>query len=233
VLFATSGPEAKKHADPASALTLWSSWASSPLEVLALASSWLSAFFGIANTDASYVRWLGWLLFRACWTMILSGGPCMADNTIQLVTFQLGNEQYGIDIMDVEAIVKVEEVREIPNAPSYVEGIFNLRGEIIPVINLHRRFSIRRAELSEEDELLSGFIIVNLDGMQLAVIIDRVSRVVTVNVPEIQPPPQMVSGIGAEYIQGVVNREDHYLIILDIRRLFNMRELRALEQIRA
>jgi purine-binding chemotaxis protein CheW len=156
----------------------------------------------------------------------------MADNTIQLVTFQLGNEQYGIDIMDVEAIVKVEDVREIPNSPSYVEGIFNLRGEIIPVINLHRRFSIRKVTMSEEDELLSGFIIVRVDGMQLAVIIDRVSRVVSIEIPEIQPPPQMISGIGAEYIQGVVNRDDHYLIILDIHRLFNMRELKTLEQIR-
>ena len=157
----------------------------------------------------------------------------MADNTLQLVTFQLGMEQYGINIMDVEGIVKVEEIREIPNAPSYVEGIFNLRGEIIPVINLHRRFQIRKAQLSEEDELLSGFIIVNIDGMQLAIIIDKVSRVVSINMADIQPPPQMISGIGAEYIQGVVNREDHYLIILDIRRLFNMRELQQLESISA
>lgn len=153
----------------------------------------------------------------------------MADSSIQLVTFQLGAEQYGVDIMDVEGIVKVEEIREIPNAPGYVEGIFNLRGEIIPVISLHRRFQIRKAELSEEDELLSGFIIVNIDGMQLAIIIDKVSRVVTVNISEIQPPPQMISGIGAEYIRGVINREDHYLIILDIRKLFNVRELQQLE----
>ena len=157
----------------------------------------------------------------------------MADNTLQLVTFQLGMEQYGINIMDVEGIVKVEEIREIPNAPSYVEGIFNMRGEIIPVINLHRRFQIRKAQLSEEDELLSGFIIVNIDGMQLAIIIDTVSRVVSINVADVQPPPQMISGIGAEYIQGVVNREDHYLIILDIRRLFNMRELQQLESMGA
>ena len=63
--------------------------------------------------------------------------------SLQLVTFQLGDEQYGISIMDVEGIVKIEDVRPIPNAPAYVEGIFNLRGEIIPVINLHRRFHIR------------------------------------------------------------------------------------------
>ncbi|AFG38181.1 chemotaxis protein CheW [Spirochaeta africana] len=155
----------------------------------------------------------------------------MSENfqSMQLVTFQLGEEQYGIDIMDVEGIVKVEEVRAIPNSPAYVEGIFNLRGEIIPVINLHRRFHLKKAELSEEDSLLSGFVIIQIDEMLLAVIIDKVNRVVKVEGKDIQPPPQMISGIGAEYIQGVVNRdEDGYLIILDIRRLFNTRELRAI-----
>jgi purine-binding chemotaxis protein CheW len=147
---------------------------------------------------------------------------------LQLVTFQLGEEQYGIDIMDVEGIVKVEDVRAIPNAPPYVEGIFNLRGDIIPVINLHRRFHIRHANLSEEDTLLSGFVIINIDEMLIAVIIDKVSRVVTVEREEIQPPPQMLSGIGAEYIEGVVRREETYLIILDTRRLFNVRELQQL-----
>lgn len=155
----------------------------------------------------------------------------MADTNLQLVTFQLGKELYGIDIMDVEAIVQVEDIREIPNSPNYVEGIFNLRGEIIPVINLHTRFQLTRPEMSEEDELLSGFIIISIDDMQVAVIIDKVSRVITIDLDEIQPPPQMLSGIGAEYIQGVVNREDGYLIILDIRRLFNVRELQVLETI--
>jgi purine-binding chemotaxis protein CheW len=153
----------------------------------------------------------------------------MSERQLQMVTFQLGDESYGIDIMDVEGIVKVEEVREIPNSPVYVEGIFNLRGDIIPVISLHKRFHIRKMDLSDEDELLSGFIIINVDGMQLAVVIDKVSRVVSVDLDEIQPPPQMLSGIGAEYIQGVVNREEDYLIILDIRRLFSVRELQALE----
>lgn len=152
----------------------------------------------------------------------------MDKHDMQLVTFQLGDEHYGIDIMDVDGIVQVEDVRPIPNAPDYVEGIFNLRGSIIPVINLHRRFHLTRAALSEEDKLLSGFIILNLDDMQLAVVIDRVSRVVPVRSEEIQPPPQMISGIGAEYIHGVVHRDDGYLIILDVARLFSVRELRQL-----
>ena len=152
------------------------------------------------------------------------------DTSLQLVTFRLGEEQYGIDIMEVEGIVRIEDVRAVPNAPSYVEGIFNLRGEIIPVINLHRRFQIRRAELSEEDRLLSGFVIVNVEGRRLAIRIDRVSGVVTITTDQVQPPPQVITGIGTEYVEGVVSHDDRYLIILDTQRLFNATELQQLER---
>ena len=152
-------------------------------------------------------------------------------SSLQLVTFYLGEEQYGIDIMDVEGIVKIDDVRPIPNAPSYVEGIFTLRGEIIPVINLHRRFHIEHAKLSEEDELLSGFVVITIDDRHVAIMIDKVSRVVTITSNQIQPPPQVISGIGREYIHGVVSEEDHYLIILDIQRIFNLKELQQLERI--
>jgi purine-binding chemotaxis protein CheW len=150
----------------------------------------------------------------------------------QLVTFQLGEELYGINIMDVKEIVRVQDIRAIPNAPTYVEGIFNLRSEIIPIINLHKRFHLKKILNSEEDELLSGFIIIDIDGMKLGVIIDRVSRVVTIEKEDIQPPPQMLSGIGAEYIQGVVRQEQGYLIILDIRDLFNPKELQKIAELR-
>jgi len=150
------------------------------------------------------------------------------DNQKQLVTFQLGNEQYGIDIMDVNEIWKVETIRPIPNAPSYVEGIFNLRGDIVPVINLHRRFHIKRVQLSEDDELLSGSIIININGTKIGIIIDKVLRVVSIDMDQVQPPPQIISGIGAEYIQGVAQGEDGYLIILDIHRLFDPKELQQI-----
>jgi len=150
----------------------------------------------------------------------------------QLVTFQLGEELYGINIMDVKEIVRVQHVRAIPNAPSYVEGIFHLRNEIIPIINLHKRFHLKKITLSEEDELLSGFIILDIDGMKLGVIIDKVSRVVTIEREDVQPPPQMTSGIGAEYIQGVVRQENEYLVILNIRDLFNPKELQKIAAFR-
>ena len=155
----------------------------------------------------------------------------MADSK-QLVTFQLGEELYGINIMDVKEIVRVQSIRAIPNAPVYVEGIFNLRSEIIPIINLHKRFHLKKLFTSEEDELLSGFIILDIDGMKLGVIIDRISRVITIEPESIQPPPQMFSGIGAEYIQGVVRQGDGYLIILDIRDLFNPKELQKIAALR-
>jgi purine-binding chemotaxis protein CheW len=158
-------------------------------------------------------------------------GYAMSEQS-QLVTFQLGEELYGINIMDVKEIVRVQEIRAIPNAPVYVEGIFNLRSEIIPIINLHKRFHLKKAFTSEEDELLSGFIIIDVDGMKLGVIIDRVSRVVTIEKEDVQPPPQMLSGIGAEYIQGVVRQEEGYLIILNIRDLFNPKELQKIAELR-
>jgi purine-binding chemotaxis protein CheW len=154
------------------------------------------------------------------------------DTQIQLVTFQISEELYGVDIMDVKEIVRVQDIRSIPNAPGYVEGLFNLRGEIIPIISLHKRFHLRKAQLGEDEDLLSGFIIIDIDGMKLGVIIDKVERVVSIEPQNIQPPPQMLSGIGAEYIQGVVNRETSYLILLDIRKLFSAKELRKIEEIR-
>ena len=153
----------------------------------------------------------------------------MADATIQLVTFQLGEELYGVDIMDVKEIVKTQAIRPIPNAPYYVEGIFKLRSEIIPVMNLHKRFhlsKLAKSDDTEEDE--GGFIILNIDGNKIGIIIDRIARVVTIETADIKDPPQMLSGIGTEYIQGVYRQDNNYLIILAIRRLFNAGELQKL-----
>ena len=154
-----------------------------------------------------------------------------AENTqIQLVTFQLGGEIYGVDIMDVKEIVKIVPVRPIPNAPYYVEGIFNLRSEIIPVINLHRRFGIKKLTEVDGEDYEGGFVILDIDGMKIGIIIDRIARVVSIQREEIKAPPQMISGIGTEYIQGVVRQDNSYLIMLDIRKIFNARELQKIMQ---
>ena len=144
------------------------------------------------------------------------------DESFQLVTFQLGSELYGVDIMDVKEIVKIQAVRLIPNAPFYVEGI----------INLHKRFYIKKMEVQSDDDGMSedegGFIILDIEGNKIGIIIDRIERVVPVNRDEVKPPPQMLAGIGTEYIQGVVRQNDNYLIILDTRRLFSAKELQKI-----
>jgi len=150
----------------------------------------------------------------------------------KIVSFQLGKEIYAIDIMDVKEIVKTQEVREIPNAPPYVEGILNLRGVITPIINLHKRFFFEKAQLSEEDELLSGFMIIEINDMILGIIIDKILRVIPIDEKDIKPPPKMIRGIGVEYIKGVVKEDDKYIIILNISKLFNPKELQQLGAIK-
>jgi purine-binding chemotaxis protein CheW len=152
----------------------------------------------------------------------------LGDAQFQLVTFQLGEDLYGVDIMDVKEIVKVQTVRPIPNAPYYVEGIFNLRGEIIPIINLHKRFRLKNIEIAEEDAFERGFIILSIDGSKIGIIIDRVARVVLVQNEEVKPPPQMLAGIGTEYVHGVIRQDAGYLILLDTRKIFNPKELQKL-----
>lgn len=156
----------------------------------------------------------------------------LEDGSLQLVTFQLGEELYSVDIMKVKEIVKLQGIRTIPNSPDYIEGILNLRKEIIPIINLHKRFDIKESIKSEEDALLGGFIILQIKDAKIGIIIDRIARVVEINRNDIQPPPQMITGIGAEYIQGVCNMKDGYLIILNTERLFNTKELQKIAELR-
>ena len=157
-------------------------------------------------------------------------GVYMATNEsqFQLVTFHLGDELYGVNIMDVKEIVKIQPVRFIPNAPYYVEGIINLRGEIIPIIALHKRFNIKSVPKTEDDEIEGGFIILNIDNNKIGIIIDKVARVVSVKGEDVKDPPQMLSGIGTEYIEGVIREDNGYLIMLNIRKVFNAKELQKI-----
>ena len=146
----------------------------------------------------------------------------------QLVTFRLGEELYGVNIMDVKEIVRLQNVRVIPNAPYYVEGIIKLRSEIIPIIDLHKRFNIQSTSKPEDIEMEGGFIILDIEGSKIGIIIDKVERVVTIKEEEVKDPTQMLSGIGNEYIEGVVREEHGYLIMLNTRKLFNASELQKI-----
>jgi purine-binding chemotaxis protein CheW len=154
-----------------------------------------------------------------------------SDGQLQLVTFQLGNGKYGIDIMEVKEIVRSQDVRPIPNSPPWVQGLLNLRGRIIPIIDLHARFQLTRLSMEEDETDQGGIMVINVGGKDLGLVIDKVLRVLAISSSELQSPPQMVSGIGSEYIQSVVKEQEGYLIILNTKRIFNSRELSSITEL--
>lgn len=133
-----------------------------------------------------------------------------------LVTFRLGSGEYAIDIMQAKEIIKMEKITLIPNSPSYIEGVINLRGNIIPIIDLKKRFLLE----DSEGEKNSGIIIVKIDDIDMGIIIDSVSKVVSMSNSDIQPTPPVFLGIGQKYIKGVGKLDDKLLVILDLARLF-------------
>ena len=136
------------------------------------------------------------------------------ENSINLVTFKLGNNEYAIDIMQAKEIIKMEKITLIPNAPDYVEGVINLRGNIIPIVDLKKRFNLEE----NDGEKNTGIIIVKIDDVDMGIIIDAISKVVSIATSNIQPPP-MLSGIGQKYIKGVAKLEDKLLVVLDLEKL--------------
>ena len=148
------------------------------------------------------------------------------DKIKQLVTFVLANEKYGIDIMQTQEIIKMERMTPIPNSLDFVEGVINLRGNVIPIIDLKKRFYLVGGE-----EKSKGIIVVRLEDMVLGVMIDGVSKVMSIPSSHILPPPPVVSGIGREYITGVGKDEnDNLLIILDINKLLSFEEMEKLKE---
>jgi purine-binding chemotaxis protein CheW len=150
------------------------------------------------------------------------------DANMSLVTFKISNELYGVNIMEVREIIRNSEITPIPNSPEFVDGVITLRGEIIPIVDLSKRFNFDEIIFSEDEELLRGIVVITVEDMTIGIVIDQVNRVININTSQIQPPPQMIAGIGAEYIEGVVRLEDSLLVILNIRKLFNKKELMAL-----
>lgn len=133
---------------------------------------------------------------------------------LQLVTFKLGNEEYAVDILKVQEINRMVEITTIPNAPVYVEGVINLRGKVIPVINLRKKFGFE----SKEVDAHSRIIVVDV-GNTVGLIVDSVSEVLRLSSDTVEPPPQMAGNNSADYILGIGKLEDRLLILLDIESL--------------
>jgi purine-binding chemotaxis protein CheW len=140
------------------------------------------------------------------------------DNAIiQLVGFRLDNEDYAIAITKIQEIILMKPITRIPQVPDFIEGLINLRGSVIPVVNLRKRFGLLPREVDDETRT----IVVNIHDKTVGCIVDAVTQVMRINREQFQPPPLSVLAVSHQYIAGLARLDDRLLIILDIDRLFD------------
>lgn len=143
-----------------------------------------------------------------------------SDDLLQLVTFNLGSEQYAVDILKVQEINRMTDITRVPNAPSYVEGVINLRGKVIPVMNIRSKFNLD----TKETDSMSRIMIVTVQGITMGLVVDSVSEVLRIPASIVDPAPPMASGIGSEYMMGIAKLEDRLIILLDLDKLLGKSE---------
>ncbi len=146
---------------------------------------------------------------------------------VQLVSFFVGEEEFGTDILMVEEIIRPLPITRVPNAPHFVEGVITLRGRVIPIIDLRKRLNIGSVDVTRKTRK----IIVDVDNKITGFIVDSVSQVLRIPKSSIEPAPEIVAGIDSEYIIGVSNLEDRLLIVLDFRKILSIREKKALGEV--
>jgi purine-binding chemotaxis protein CheW len=139
---------------------------------------------------------------------------------IQAACFRLDDELYAVDIMRIREIIRPQKLTRLVKAPPFVEGVINLRGTVIPVIDIRRRFDLPLREIDFRTKLL----IVSAAGTILGLVVDEVTEVMTISVENIKPPPAVVRGVGAEYLIGVCLVRDALVSLLNIERILSSDE---------
>lgn len=140
---------------------------------------------------------------------------------IQLVSFNLDNEEYGVDVLKVREIIRMPIITRVPNTPHYVQGVINLRGKVIPIISMRARFSLSTAEHDKQTRIM----VMDVSGELMGFIVDAVSEVIRISSSEIQPSPAvMTSGIDQECISGVINQAERLLVLLNLENMLSPEE---------
>jgi purine-binding chemotaxis protein CheW len=140
-----------------------------------------------------------------------------AMSEIQLVVFDLASEHYGVDISDVREIMRMQNITKVPGAVSYVEGVINLRGKVLPVLDLRKRLGLKVAEQTEE----SRIVVVDIADGEVGVIVDAVTEVLRVPNASIEPPSSMVAQGNSDYLRGIAKLTDRLIILLDLNKLLS------------
>lgn len=151
------------------------------------------------------------------------------EQTMQLVGFTLGKEQFGVNILSVQEIIRSAPITAVPNSPEFIEGVINLRGSIIPVIDLRKRLNMKKTR--ENIESAAWIVIINIDDKVTGFIVDSVTKVLKIQTDAIEPPPDIVvAGLKSKYIQGVCDIDTGLLILLDFSRILRVGEIRKLKE---
>jgi len=145
----------------------------------------------------------------------------------QCVVFKLEGEDYGIDIMNVREITELKVTTKIPNTPDFIDGVINIRGSVVPIINLKKRFKLETTEIRKN----SRIIIVNMNEKQIGFIVDEASQVTTLMDDNIDKLPEIIAGEDKKYIVGIVTIEDKTIILLDLIATLSEKERKEVEEI--
>jgi purine-binding chemotaxis protein CheW len=149
--------------------------------------------------------------------------------TMQLVSFRLAQEEYGVEITKVQEIILVGEITRVPQTPPFIKGLINLRSSVIPIVDLRRRFGLEEQAATDETRIM----VVNVAGKTIGIIVDAVSEVLRISHDQIAPPPPTVAGLGHEYLTGLVKLENRLLILLDINKILGQEESAAVASMAA
>ncbi len=147
---------------------------------------------------------------------------------IQVACFRLGEDVYALDIMRIKEIIRPQKLSHLPKAPSFMEGVINLRGTVIAVIDLRKRFDMPLRELDSASRLL----IVRVAGQAMGLVVDDVTEVVTVPVKDLKPPPRISEGNVHEYLLGVCLIQESMVMLLNLDKLLSPHEVNQLRQLR-
>ncbi|MGA2193315.1 MAG: chemotaxis protein CheW [Nitrospirota bacterium] len=151
-----------------------------------------------------------------------------ASDEIQLAVFKLGGGEFALDIMNIMEIIRPQKVTKVPNTPQFVDGIITLRGTVVPVIDMRRRFKL---EAPEGEARKAKVLVVKVGERLIGAMVDEVTEVIYLGKEDIADPPETVKGIGSEFLSGVGKVGGRLVIILDMEKLLTSRETLQLESI--
>ena len=149
------------------------------------------------------------------------------DELLQLVSFNIGEEEFGVEILRVQEINRMMDVTRVPNAPEFVEGVINLRGKVIPVVDLRRRFGME----SKQHDKNTRIIVVELAGKVVGFVVDAVREVLRIPRGVTEPPPALGGSTKDDYITAVGKLDDRLLILLDLEKVLSDGELKAVREV--